>query len=374
MTERKRTLVFEKPNINTVESMHRHDYCLILAGGVGSRLWPVSRAEKPKQFLDLFGTGRTLLQQTFDRFARFMPTDHIFVSTHVDYLPLVYEQLPEVDDLHILEEPLRRGTLAAVAWGTVSIMHQDKDATIVVSPADQIIMDEEAFRDDTLHSLCFAREQQSICVMGIQATRAETQYGYIQKGEQTSDSDIWRVKSFIEKPTMDFARLFVKDGGWLWNTGLFAFDSGEMLRNIYSLVPDYQQTIPQMLMDADTTDDKFLPEFFSILPNRSVDLSVLERSENVYVHHCSFGWADMGAWETVGLQADACGNVLMGTDALMHNSRNNIVRLPRGRKAVIEGLTDYVVAEEGDVLLICPKNRQTVRRNQTDAQMELGVE
>ena len=354
--------------------MHKHDYCLILAGGVGSRLWPVSRAEKPKQFLDLFGTGRTLLQQTFARFARFMPASHIFVSTHVDYLPLVYEQLPEVDDAHILEEPLRRGTLAAVAWGTVSIMHQDKDATIVVSPADQIIMDEEAFEEDMLHSLRFAREQQSICVMGIQPTRAETQYGYIQKGEQTFDDDIARVKSFIEKPAHDFACMFVKDGGWLWNTGLFAFDANEMLQNIYSLVPDYQQTIPQMLMDADSTDDKFLPEFFSVLPNRSVDLSVLERSENVYVHHCSFGWADMGAWDTVGVQADNCGNVLMGTDALMHNSKNNIVRLPRGRKAVIEGLTDYVVAEEGDVLLICPKNRQIVRRNQTDAQMELGVE
>ncbi len=351
-----------------------HQYCLILAGGVGSRLWPVSRTEKPKQFLDLFGTGRSLLQQTYDRFARFLPADHIFVSTYVDYLSLVYEQLPELDDTHILEEPLQRGTLAAVAWGTVFISHLDPKATLVVTPADQMIMGEDTFREDILHSMRFAHQEQTLIVMGISATRAETEYGYIQMGEQTADNDIFRVKSFTEKPALDFARMFVKDGGFLWNAGIFAFDATVMLENIYSLVPDYRSFIPEMMNDAESEDPRLLPEFFSVLPNLNIDLSVLERSTNVFVHRGSFGWADLGAWSTLDVEADSNGNVLMDTRALLRNCKDNIVRLPRGRMAVIEGLTDYVVAEEGDVLLICPKNRQTLRRIKTDAQLELGVE
>ncbi len=198
-----------------------HNYCLILAGGIGSRLWPVSRKSNPKQFLDLFGTGRTLLQQTYDRFARFVPPQNIYVSTNVDYLPLVHQQLPEVDDTHILEEPLRRGTLASVAWGTVVIAQEDPEASIIATPADQRIGGEQEFEADVLASLDYASQEQSIVVLAVKPLRPETNYGYIQLGEGAGHEGFRHVKSFTEKPERQFAQMFIDDGGFLWNAGLF---------------------------------------------------------------------------------------------------------------------------------------------------------
>ncbi len=351
-----------------------NDYCLILAGGIGSRLWPMSRKGKPKQFLDPFGTGRTLLQQTYDRFACFMSESHIFVSTNIDYLPLINEQLPQLDDEHILEEPLHRGTLAAVAWGTVVISKLNPRGNILVSPADQMIQNDEAFRDDVLHALDFARREESIVVMGVEPTRPETNYGYIQLNDDAREEDFYTVKSFTEKPELHFAEMFVADGGFLWNAGLFAFNVKVMLDTIYKLVPEYQVEIPEMLADAEIADPKFLPEFFSVLPNLSVDLSIMERSDNVSVHRCHFGWADLGTWATLKAGADENDNVTLNTRTLLRNCHGNVIRLEDGRMAIIEGLTDYLVAEEGDVLLICPKGRSTVRRLMTDAQLESGIE
>ncbi len=349
------------------------DYCLILAGGIGSRLWPVSRKGKPKQFLDLFGVGRTLLQQTYDRFAQFIDPSHIYISTNVEYLPLVYEQLPQLDDEHILEEPLRRGTLASVAWGTVVISKENRKANIIVSPADQMILGDEAFGKDVLHALDFVSREEDIVVMGITPTQPETGYGYIQLGNVVED-DFYKVKSFTEKPERHFAQMFVDDGGFLWNAGLFAFNVDVMLATIYKLVPEYQLEIPKMMADAETADPKFLPEFFSVLPNLSIDLGIMERSGNVFVHLCHFGWADLGTWATLREGADTDDNVTLSTTALLHNCHGNVISLPHGRTAIVEGLTDYLIAEEGDVLLICPKAPSTVRRLRNEAQLRLGVE
>ncbi len=351
-----------------------NDYCLILAGGIGSRLWPVSRKGKPKQFLDLFGAGRTLLQQTYDRFAKFMPAERIYVSTNVDYMPLVYEQLPQLDDEHILEEPLHRGTLASVAWGTVVISKVNGRANIIVSPADQMILGDDAFRDDVLHALDFVSRESHIVVMGVTPTQPETGYGYIQLSDNAIEDDFYKVKSFTEKPELRFAQMFLDDGGFLWNAGLFAFNVEVMLATIYKLVPTYQLEIPKMMADAETADPKFLPEFFSVLPNLSLDLGIMERSDNVFVHLCHFGWADLGTWATFRKDADENGNVTPDTRAVLHDCRDNVICLPKGRIAVVEGLTDYLVAEEGDVLLICPKSPATVRRLMNEAQLRLGVE
>jgi len=352
----------------------QNNYCLILAGGVGSRLWPVSRKSKPKQFLDIFGVGRTLLQQTYDRFAKFMDPSHIYVSTYIDYMPLVYEQLPGVDDTHILEEPLQRGTLAAVAWGTVVISRENPDANIVVAPADQMIVGDDEFRDDVLHGLDFVSRQSELLVMGVRPTRPETDYGYIQLNDNVVEDDFYPVKTFTEKPELQFAEMFVNEGGFLWNVGIFLFNVKVMLDAIYKLVPEYQLEIPKMMADAETASPRFLPEFFSVLPKLSIDLGILDRSENVYVRECHFGWADLGTWAILKNNADENDNATLGTKTLLRNCRGNIIRLPKGRIAVINGLTDYVVAEEGDVLLICPKNRSTVRKMMTEAQMQLGVE
>ena len=339
--------------------MDTHNYCLILAGGNGSRLWPVSRSYKPKQFMDFFGSGRSLLQQTFDRVSRFMPLDHIFVSTNVDYLPLVYEQLPQLDDEHILEEPVRRGTLASVAWSTVVIAKRDTQACVFVTPADQIIIDESRFQQDMEDALRFAARKEGILVTGISPTRPETGYGYIQvDDDQEVASGIFPVKSFTEKPNPEFAKIFMQEGNFLWNAGLISYHVDVLLSNLYQLVPEYQVEIPRMMAEAETANPRLVPEFFSSLPNLGVDLSILERSSQVYVQQGHFGWTDIGTWASLydDAPADDDGNVLLHTPAYLYECRNNVIRLPEGRTAVIKGLQDYVIAEEGGILMICPRS------------------
>ncbi len=356
---------------------HTHNYCLILAGGIGSRLWPLSRKSRPKQFLDIFGTGRTLLQETYERYARFMPADHIYISTNVEYLPYIYEQLPMVDDRHILEEPLQRGTLACVAWGTVFIKKVDPQANIVVSPADQLILNEDRFQEDIRHAFQFVSAGKRLAVMGIRPTRPETGYGYIQMDEETSDKDIFHVKTFTEKPERQFAEIFMQDGSFLWNTGIFLFSADAMLDNIYRLVPEYQVEIPKMMAGAEIADPTYLPDFFSVLPKLSIDMSIMEKSENVYVCTCHFGWADLGTWGTLDAhqQRDKDGNLLLNTQAQLYSCKGNVIRMPKNHTAIIEGLQDYLVVEEGDVLMICPKqNTATMRRMMTEAQTQLGLE
>lgn len=350
--------------------MADNKYCLILAGGNGSRLWPISRTIKPKQFLDLFGTGRTLLQQTYDRVAQFIDPSHIYVSTNFDYLPLVYEQLPEVDDMHILEEPLRRGTLAAVAWGSVFIAKQDPQSVLFVTPSDQLILREEQYKQDVLAGLQFVGENDGLLVMGITPSRPETGYGYIQMDdEKPLSGDIFPVKSFTEKPDAEFANIFMQEGNFLWNTGLLCFNTRVMLDNLFMLVPEYRVEIPRMMAEAESNNPRLVPEFFSVLPNYNMDVSILERSSQVYVQRCHFAWADIGTWASIGedIPGDAEGNVLLNTDAFLYECSGNIVRLPEGRTAVIKGLHDYVVAEEGEILMICPRQDiAAMRRMHTD--------
>ena len=318
-----------------------NNYCLILAGGNGSRLWPVSRTTRPKQFMDLLGTGRTMLQQTYDRIVRFIDPSHIYLSTNVDYLPLVHEQLPEVDDAHILEEPVRRGTLAAVAWGTVVIAKKNLQANILVSRHEKLL------------------------VTGIKPSRPETGYGYIQIDDGHVEAPgIYTVKSFTEKPDATFAQMFIDEGDFLWNAGLDFFNVNVMLSNLYRLVPEYQVEIPRMMAEAESPVPTLVPEFFSSLPNLNIDISIMERSENVCVQEGHFGWADMGTWASLFVDApsDAQGNVLLNTPAFLYDCQNNVIRLPNGRTAVVKGLQDYVIAEEGEILMICPREDVTSMR------------
>ncbi len=357
--------------------MKNHNYCLILAGGVGSRLWPMSRKSYPKQFIDIFGTGRSLLQETYERFARFIEPENIYISTHADYLPYVYEQLPQVDDVHILEEPLHRGTLASVAWGTVVIKKADPQANIVVSPADQLILNEPRFQEDVRQALHFVSEGERLTVMGIRPSRPETGYGYIQMGDESPVENCTRVKTFTEKPELPYAEAFMRDGGFLWNTGILLFNVDAMLHTLYMLVPAYQLEIPKMMADAESADPKFLPEFFNVLPMLSVDLGIMEKSDNVYVYECHFGWADLGNWNTIGTcrSTDEDGNLLLNTKAQLSNCSGNIIRLPGNHTAIVDGLQNFVIVEEGDVLMICPKERTDImRRMMTEAQTQRGIE
>ena len=216
------------------------NYCVILAGGIGSRLWPVSRKELPKQFLDWFGTGRTLLQQTYDRFRKIIDAKHIFIVTNEHYADLVREQLPEVAQDRILKEPIRRNTLPSVAWATTCISHLCPHGNVIVSPADQLILEENNFDNDVLKGLDFVGHSDCLLTMGVKPTRPDTGYGYIQAHENMEEGAFARVKSFTEKPALDFARVFMESGEFYWNTGLYLYNVRTMMKAIHDLVPDYR--------------------------------------------------------------------------------------------------------------------------------------
>ncbi len=355
-------------------------YCLILAGGTGSRLWPYSQVDKPKQFLDIFGTGRTLLQQTYDRFAAFMKPENIFVSTCEQYLNLVSEQLPEVPRSQIIAEPLRRGTLASVAVGALIIAaRRNVQASIICSPADQWITNEQAFQHDVNLGLNVVSQQDVLLTMGLSPTIANTDYGYIQMGEAIQE-DLFKVKSFTEKPSAEYAEMFLQTGEFLWNVGLFLFNVQTILRTLIKKVPEYQVELPRMMSELSHMQEQTVPELFAMLPNLNIDMGIMEGNNEVCVQKAHFGWADLGSWDALHTNqdtgandhfSDENGNLVLDTEAQLYQCEGNIVRLPKGHLALVCGLKDYVVVEENGILMICPKNdKAMMRRMRTEASLK----
>lgn len=354
-------------------------YCLILAGGSGSRLWPYSQEEKPKQFLDIFGTGRTLLQQTYDRFAEFIKPENIFISTCEQYLSLVNEQLPQVPRTQIIAEPLRRGTLASVAVGSLIIAaRRNVQANIICTPADQWITDTQAFCHDIQQGLSFVGTHDMILTMGLTPTTPNTDYGYIQMGDMLHD-DFYHVKSFTEKPSMEYAKMFVQTGEFLWNVGIFLFNVQTILRTVSKKVPEYQIELPRMMAELTHAPSDATRELFTMLPNLNIDMGVLEGNNEVAVQKVHFGWADLGSWDALHINKVAEGydnltdehdNLVLDTEAQLYQSEGNIVRLPKGHLALVCGLKDYVIVEENGILMICPKeDKAMMRRMHTEANL-----
>lgn len=346
------------------------NYCLILAGGVGSRMWPVSTEEYPKQFQDILGTGRTLLQQTYDRFLRFVKPDHIYISTNKQYLDIVQEQLPDVARDQIIAEPVRRGTLASVALGSLIIAaKRDAQANVVCSPADHWITDESTFQNDVREGLDFVANNKGLLTMGLRPTRPKTSYGYIQMGDEVKPG-FSRVKSFTEKPAREYAEMFLQTGEFLWNVGIFMFNVQVMLQQLVKQVPAYEVELPRMMAELARSRERRVPEFFTVLPNLNVDYGVLDGNENAYVQQAHFGWADVGTWSALLNDApiDDNDNLVLGGEAKMYGSEGNIVRLPNGQKAFIAGLKDYAVIQENGILMICPKeDAAMMRRMRTES-------
>lgn len=340
------------------------DYCLILAGGKGTRLWPLSSRHKPKQFQDFFGTGRTLLQQTYDRFSQFIQPDHIYISTDQQYLDLVQEQLPDVSRNQIIAEPISRGTLASVALGALIIAaKRDAQANVICTPADHWVTDDETFRKDMRQGLDFVAGTDRLLTVGLKPTRPETDYGYIQMGDEAAQG-FWKVKTFTEKPAREYAEMFLQTDEFLWNVGLFLFNVQAMLRQVTKQVPAYEVELPRMMAALAQSEERKVPEFFTVLPNLNIDYGVLEQNDNVYVQQAHFGWADIGTWNSLHIDAptDENQNLVLDTDSQLYDCEGNIIRLPKGHLALIAGLKDYLVAEEDGILMICPKNDTAMMR------------
>lgn len=335
-----------------------NNYCVILAGGHGRRLWPSSRKAYPKQFIDFFGTGRTQVQATYDRMARIIPEENIFVTTRNRYRDLIRQQLPELSEENILVEPVNRNTAPSVAWAGVRIHRHCSDARIIVVPSDQCIINEEKFFQCVLRGLDFVATNDIILTMGIRPTRPEPGYGYIQMGELTLTEGISKVQSFTEKPERDFARLFMDSGEFLWNTGMFVANVN-YLRNFFMTVIKDISTRLAPVKDMLSLQDElnYVHQHFPSYPNLSMDKAALELSGNAYVMCCNFGWADVGTWHSIYefRQRKENDNVIIDSEVLMENCSGNIVKLPKGHIGVINGLDGYIVAEQGDVLLICKK-------------------
>ncbi|TXJ61576.1 mannose-1-phosphate guanylyltransferase [Prevotella brunnea] len=333
-------------------------YCLILAGGKGRRLWPSSREELPKQFIDFFSEGRTLLQQTFDRFTRMFPKENIYINTSQQYLDIVREQLPEVERDNIMAEPIHRNTAPSVAWATHRIGKLNPKANIIVSPSDQRVFNEEAFLRNVLEGLSFVSHHNCLLTMGIQPTRPEPGYGYIQMGNSTGINNIYKVKAFTEKPDKEFAEMFLKSKEWYWNTGLFLSNVQYLTNSLYNFLPSVLRNLDARMKDFSIEEENnFVQEFYPSYPNLSIDYGVLEKSDNVYVMKCDFGWADLGTWHGI-YESRSRGmgdNVVIDSDVVIDDCKNNIIKLPKGRLGVINGLDGYIVAEHDNVLLICKK-------------------
>lgn len=355
----------------------KDNYCVILAGGLGRRLWPSSRKSKPKQFIDFFGTGRTALQQTYDRFAKIFPSTNIFISTNDAYIDLVKEQLPQVDEDNILSEPIHRNTAPSVAWAGHRILHINHNANVIVSPSDQLVINEEQFKKDVLDGLDFIDGTDRLLTMGVKPTRPEPGYGYIQIGEAAGAKDFWKVKSFTEKPEREFAKMFMENGEFYWNTGLFLCHAESILHAFDDLLPAVLRRLDSEKKDFTLVDEnQFIKENYSLYPNVSLDYGILEKSDNVYVMRCDFGWADLGTWHSIYEQMpkDAENNVIVNSRVIIDDSHNNIVKVSDGKLAVINGLDGYIVAEKDNVLVICKKGDSSalIRKYVNEVQMKLG--
>lgn len=355
-----------------------NNFCLLLAGGRGRRLWPCSREQKPKQFIDFFGTGRTQLQQTYDRMAKIIAPDHIYVNTQAAYLGLVMQQLPEVPRDHILPEPILRNTAPSVAWGNHRISMVTDDAVMIVVPSDQLIIGEEEFRQNVLTAMRFASEHYTFVTMGVKPTRPEPGYGYIQ-ADGHMEGSIYKVRSFTEKPDREFAQVFVDSGEFVWNTGMFV-SSVKNTREMFSkFLPPVLRTLDKTCPHATPQQEEdCMEEYFPSYPNVSVEKGVLEKLENVCVMKCDFGWGDLGTWHGIyeALPKNNDDNVVVNSDVLVENSHHNVIKLPKDKIGVISGLDGFIVAEEGNVLLICKKQDSSalVRKYVNEVQLRKGDE
>lgn len=372
--------------------MTENNYCVIMAGGVGSRFWPFSRNKKPKQFLDFFGTGRSLLQMTIDRFRPIVPIENILIVTNVLYRDLVLEQIPDLKAEQVLCEPARRNTAPCIAYAAARIKAMEakaerRKARIVVAPSDHLILQEETFRQTIQQGFDFIENNDALLTLGMKPTRPETGYGYIQMGEDARKAShsleakgemICKVKAFTEKPNLELAKVFLESGDFLWNSGIFIWSLDSILNAFQAYLPEMANKFAEGNKVMGTADeDAFIQQMFPTCPSISIDYGVMEKAQNVHVIPSDFGWSDLGTWGSLYelSNKDENENVTLHADATYYDSHGNIVTLPKGHLAVVQGLEDCIVAESDGVLLICKRDaEQQIRQFFMDAEVKFEGE
>ena len=360
--------------------MNNNNYCVIMAGGVGSRFWPMSITKRPKQFIDVLGIGRTLIQQTFDRFKPICDNENVYVVTNDIYYDLVKEQLPEINPSHILTEPLRRNTAPCIAYANQKIFLENKNDNIIVAPADHLIIKEEEFQRVINNGLDFTEKNNVLLTLGIKPSRPDTGYGYIQmNNEEDVDFDnknLKKVKTFTEKPNKEMAEFFMNSGEFFWNSGIFIWSLNSINNAFEKHLNDVQLLFNEGIGKYNTEDETpFIKSTYAKCQNISIDYGVMEKADNVYVLKEDFGWSDLGTWAALYENRDKNEdkNVLSSDNILTYDTSNCIIELPKSKLAVIQGLDDFIVVESDGTLLICKKSEeQMIKQFVTDVQEQKG--
>lgn len=352
------------------------NYCIIMAGGVGSRFWPFSRNDRPKQFLDFFGTGRSLIQMTFDRFRQVVPAENILIVSNIIYKQTILEQLPEINESQVLLEPLRRNTAPCIAYAMSRISAITDNANIIVAPSDHLILKENDFLDTIRLGLDFVEKNDSLLTLGIKPSRPETGYGYIQI--EDGSGNLRKVKTFTEKPNADLAKVFLETGEFFWNSGIFLWNLKTINEAFDTLLPDVASRFaPGKELFNTPAEQGFIDQIYPTCVNVSIDYGIMEKASNVFVLCSDFGWTDLGTWGSLYemSEKDQQGNVTLKCNTLLYKSENNIIALPQGKLAVIEGLEGYLIAESDNVLLICKKDEEArIRQFVNDAVVSFDTE
>lgn len=337
----------------------KNNHLVIMAGGVGARFWPMSTTEKPKQFIDVLGTGKTLLQLTVERFGNLVAPENIWVVTNQKYLDIVHEQLPQIPVGNILCEPCRRNTAPCIAYVSWRIKAKDPKANIVVTPSDHIVMNVQEFQRVIEECMNFTADSDAIVTLGMKPTRPETGYGYIQADLSVSslrNKGIFRVESFREKPDLKTAEQYIKKNNYFWNAGIFIWNVSTIVNAFRIYQPKINKIFEQMLPVYGTSEEQALiNEKFPLCENISVDYAIMEKAEEIFVCPADFGWSDLGTWGSLQTQSkrDIYGNASIGENINLFDTHNCIIHTTQEKKVVVQGLDGYIVAENNDTLLIC---------------------
>ncbi len=342
--------------------MNPNHYVAIMAGGVGSRFWPASREAKPKQFLDILGTGKSLLQITYERFLPLIPMENIFIVTNSAYRGLVKEQLPDVTDNQILGEPSRNNTAPCLAYTAFKLQGLNPDATFVVASSDHLILKEDIFLQNIKQALDFAGSKDALVTLGITPTSPNTGYGYVQYNLHDANKDgIYKVMSFKEKPNLETAQEFLKAGNYVWNAGIFIWSVKSLLKSFKKNAEDIFDIFQAGEIIYNTEgEQEFIDEQYPTTRSISIDYAILEKADNVYTIPGDFGWSDLGTWGALYDESkkNAEANVIQGDNILVYDSTNCLVRAPHAKLVILRGLEDYIVVDENDALLIYPKAKE----------------
>ena len=341
--------------------MKKDNYVAIMAGGIGSRFWPMSRTAFPKQFLDILNQGRSLIQSTYDRFAQFVPKENIYIVNSQQYESIVIKQLPNINPENILCEPSRKNTAPCVAYISYKLQQLNPKSNLICAPADHLVSDTTAFTKVSIEALDFTAKHNALLTLGIKPTNPNTGYGYIQYEEQSVTDNVYKVKTFTEKPDVELAKTFIASEDFLWNAGIFVWQTKNIINAFEKYLPEIHEVFDAEKNTFNTSEEKnAIEKIYPQCVNISIDYGIIEKADNVYVIPSSFGWSDLGAWGSAydNLERDYLDNAVVGNNVIIFDAIKNMVHADNKKLVLLQGLEDFIIVDTHDVLLICKKEKE----------------